>query len=101
MRARRLNLRWRRVPWRVHRWITDRCAGCGRRFLWRDVRHSYPSSDRVWHEVCMSLLQVRGQLDDLTAYVRFSADATAKWRVEHRLQGLDRLDATASGQNGN
>jgi hypothetical protein len=73
----------------IRRWITDRCDGCGRRFLWMDARHSYQSTDKVWHDVCMSLRHVRGQLDDLTSYVRGTADSNARWRVEYRLKGLD------------
>jgi hypothetical protein len=98
MRARRRHLPWRLYR-RVRGWLVDRCAGCGRRFLWADVRHSYPSSDRVWHEVCMSLRQVRGQLDDLTAYVRCTADSTTRWRAEHRLAELDRRDAATTGSS--
>lgn len=86
--ARHLHLRW--WPYlSVRRWITDRCAGCGRRFLWRDARHSYQSTDKVWHDPCMSLRHVRGQLDDITGYLRGTADANARWRVEYRLKGLD------------
>ena len=73
----------------VRRWIVDRCEGCGKRFRWKDDRHSYQSTDKVWHDVCMSLRQVRSQLDDLTAYVRLEADDNARWRVEHRLKQLD------------
>ncbi len=86
--ARHLHYRW--WPYLlVHRWIFDRCADCGRRFLWRDARHSYQGSDQVWHDVCMSLRHVRGQLDDITAYVRAEADANARWRVEYRLKSLE------------
>jgi hypothetical protein len=73
----------------VKRWIKDRCAGCGRRFLWKDSRHSYMGSDKVWHDPCMSLRHVRGQLDDITGYVRGTADWNARWRVEYRLKGID------------
>lgn len=86
--ARHLRLRW--WPYlNVRRWIKDRCAGCGRRFLWRDARHSYQSTDKVWHDPCMSLRHVRGQLDDVTGYLRGTADSNARWRVEYRLKGLD------------
>lgn len=83
--------RYRWWPWlHVHRWITHRCAGCGRRFRWREARHGYQSSDQVWHDPCMSLRHVRGQLDDITGYVRGEADSNARWRVEYRLKNLDR-----------
>ena len=72
----------------VRRWVKDRCDGCGRRFLWKDARHSYQSTDRVWHSECMSLRHVRGQLDDITGYLQGTADGNARWRVEYRLKGL-------------
>ncbi len=86
---RHLWLRWW-PAYRVRHWVIDRCDHCGRRFLWRDQRHSYMSSasHRVWHEQCMSLRQVRGQLDDLTGYVLGTADETARWRAKYRLDGI-------------
>lgn len=78
----------------VRRWIKDRCAECGRRFLWKDARHSYMSSDAVYHNQCMSLRHVRGQLDDITGYLRGTADANARWRVEYRLKHLDEAAVT-------
>lgn len=83
---------WRHLHYRwwpylnVRRWICDRCAGCGRRFLWRDARCSYMGSDQVWHEPCMSLRHVRGQLNDIDHYVLGSADCNTRWRVEYRLK---------------
>lgn len=86
--VRHLHYRW--WPYlHVRRWIVDRCDGCGRRFLWRDSRTGYQGSDRVFHDPCMSLRHVRGQLDDVTKYLRGEADASARWRVEYRLKGLD------------
>lgn len=84
-----LRLRW--WPYfKVKRWIVDRCDGCGKRFRFRrDARHSYQSSDKVWHEVCMSLRHVRSQLDDFIAYARGEGDSNARWRVEYRLRQLD------------
>lgn len=73
----------------VRRWITDRCAECGRRFLWRDARHGYQSSDAVYHDQCMSLRHVRSQLSDITGYLLATADDNARWRVEYRLRYLD------------
>lgn len=73
----------------VKRWIVDRCEECGRRFLWKDGRYSYQSTDKVWHNECMSLRHVRGQLDDLTAYVRCTADEHQRWRAEYRLKSID------------
>lgn len=83
---------------RIRRWIKDRCADCGRGFLWKDARHSYQSSaeGQVWHDTCMSLRHVRGQLDDLTALVRLKADSNAKWRAEYRLAGLDQKEGEKS-----
>lgn len=86
--SRHLSLRW--WPYMsVKRWIVDRCDGCGHRFLWRQGRFSYISTDKVWHEACMSLRSVRSQLNDITDYVRGTADSNARWRVEYRLEGLD------------
>lgn len=86
--VRHLHYRW--WPYlNVRRWIVDRCDGCGKRFRWRDARYSYQGTDRVWHDVCMTLRHVRSQLDDITAYVRAEADDNARWRVEYRLKNLD------------
>lgn len=85
------HLHYRFWPYlKVRRWIRDRCEGCGRRFLWKDSRHSYQSTDKVWHGPCMSLRHVRGQLDDLTAHVLGSADWDTSWRAKYRLEGLAR-----------
>lgn len=84
------HLRIRLWPYlKVRRWIVDRCAECGRRFLWRDARHGYQPSNAVYHDACMSLRHVRGQLNDITGYVRGTADSNARWRVECRLKNLD------------
>lgn len=86
----RRHLSYRFWPYfRVRRWIRDRCDECGRRFLWRDARHGYPSSDAVYHSPCMTLRQLRDHLDDITGYVLGTADSNARWRVEYRLKGLD------------
>lgn len=91
--GRHLHYRW--WPWlNVRRWIVDRCAGCGKRFRWREARCSYQGTSKVWHDTCMSLLHVRGQLDDITAYVRAEADDNARWRVEYRLKHLDAAEET-------
>lgn len=82
-----LRLRW--WPYlHVRRWIVDRCDGCGQRFRWREARYSYQSTDKVWHDACMSLRHVRSQLDDLTGYVLATADEDARWRAEYRLNGM-------------
>lgn len=86
--GRHLRLRW--WPYlNVKRWIADRCDHCGRRFRWREARHSYQSTNKVWHDVCMSLRHVRSQLNDITGYLRGTADSDARWRVEYRLKNLD------------
>src|SRR5262245_26678620 len=85
--GRHLHVRW----WwylKPKRWITDRCADCGRRFFWRDARFGYQSSDKKYHEVCMTLRHVRADLDDLTKYVQMDADNNAQFRVERRLDVL-------------
>lgn len=74
---------------RVVRWLRDRCAGCGRRFFWRDSRHSYGGSGAVWHEPCMTLRTVRSQLDDARGYINGTADETVRWRVEYRMRERD------------
>jgi len=92
------HLHYRFWPYlKVRRWITDHCAECGRRFLWRDARCGYQSSDAVYHDGCMSLRHVRGQLDDITGYLRGTADDSARWRVEYRLENLDGQDAAHAG----
>lgn len=92
------HLHYRFWPYlKIRRWITDRCAECGRRFLWRDSRNGYQSSDAVYHDTCMSLRHVRGQLDDITGYLRGTADSNARWRVEYRLKGLDEAEAVKTG----
>lgn len=86
---RHLRLNWRRHQ-KVKRWIVDRCDGCGRRFGFREARYSYQSSERaVWHDPCMSLRSVRGQLDDLTGLVLATADRNARWRANRRLEHLE------------
>lgn len=88
---RHLRLRW--WPYlNVKRWIVDRCDHCKHRFRWREARHSYQSTDKVWHDPCMSLRHVRGQLDDLTGLVLGTADSNARWRADYRLKQLERAD---------
>lgn len=92
--ARHLHLRW----WRylnVKRWIVDRCDHCGKRFRWKESRNSYQSTDRVWHDVCMSLRHVRNDLDDLTGYVLGTADSNARWRANRRLEHVERKSKEA------
>ena len=74
----------------VKRWIVDRCDHCGQRFRWKDARHSYQSTDKVWHDVCMTLRHVRADLNDLTGYVLGTADDNARWRANYRLEHLER-----------
>jgi hypothetical protein len=83
----RSHLHYRWWPYlRVNRWLTDHCVECGRRFFWKDERHGYMSGDRPYHRQCMSLRHVRSERDDLTGYVRGTADWNARWRVEYRLK---------------
>lgn len=85
---RHLRLRW--WPYmNVKRWIVDRCDHCGQRFRWREARHSYQKTSKVWHSTCMSLRHVRGQLKDLTGYVLGTADSNARWRANYRLEQLE------------
>jgi hypothetical protein len=84
---------------RIHQWLTHRCDGCGRRFGYREDRYSYMSTDKVWHDPCMSLRHVRAQLDDLTGLVLATADDNARWRANHRLEGLERV-GTEEGRDG-
>lgn len=76
----------------VKRWIVERCDGCGRRFRWKEGRFSYQSTNKVWHDPCMSLGIVRGQLEDMTDYLRGVADDNARWRVEYRLKNYERCE---------
>jgi hypothetical protein len=94
--ARHLHFRW----WRylnVKRWIVDRCDHCGHRFRWKEARHSYQSTDRVWHDVCMSLRHVRGQLDDLTGFVLGTADRNARWRANYRIEQIEKQRESVGG----
>lgn len=76
----------------IRRWIRDHCDECGRRFLWKDARHSYQGTDKVWHGQCMDLRHVRSQLAELTAYAQGDEmDSNARWRVEYRLKGLKEM----------
>jgi hypothetical protein len=90
--VRHLHLRWRPVL-NVRHWITDRCDHCGQRFRWREAPYSYQSTDKVWHDPCMSLRHVRGQLQDITDYINGVADDNARWRVEYRLRQLDKAES--------
>jgi hypothetical protein len=91
------HLHYRFWPYlRIKRWITHRCEGCGRRFFWKDARHSYQGTDKVWHDVCMSLRHVRTQLDDLTAHVRGTADWNTNWRAKYRLESLAKTEQEAT-----
>ncbi len=96
---RHLHYRW--WPYlRIHRWISQRCDGCGQRFRWRgDARFSYQGADKVWHDVCMSLRHVRSELDDITGYLRGTADSNARWRVEYRLKNLDAAEGDTDGNH--
>lgn len=68
---------------RVKRWLHDRCESCGKRFRWKgDARCGYMSSDKVWHDACMSLMHVRSQLDDAYKVFVGIADDNERWRVE-------------------
>ncbi len=95
--VRHLWVRWW-PAFRIRRWIVDRCDHCGQRFRRRETRHSYQSTDKVWHDVCMSLRHVRGHLDDLTGYVLGTADWNTRWRAEYRLDGM--RNATKAGSDG-
>ena len=97
------NVRWALRHWRhlwlqvhpferVRRWF-ERCAGCGER-MHSNSRFGYMSSDKVYHDWCMTLLTVRSQMDDLTRTVLGDADDTTAWRANYRLKGL----STGSGE---
>jgi hypothetical protein len=84
------HLHYRFWPYlKIKRWVVDRCAECGRGFLWKDSRGGYMGSDDVYHGQCMTLRMTRGMLDDLTGYVRGTADSNTRWRAKYRLKKLD------------
>lgn len=101
------DLTWRNIKWatrhwrhisvtvrpvrRVRCWLTDHCAECGCRFLWKQGRTGYMSSDDVYHYPCMSLQHVRGQLEDAAKALTFTADQTERWRVEYWLSNREAL----------
>jgi hypothetical protein len=85
----RRHLHFRFWPYlRVKCWLIDRCEECGRRFFWKDARHGYMNGDAVYHDKCMALTHVRGNLAEADDYIidPYSMNSTARWRVEYRLQ---------------
>lgn len=85
---------------RVERWLRARCGECGRRFFWKDSRHGYMGGGAVYHDKCMTLRHVRGQLDDATKVLTFTANDTEKWRVEYRLKNLEKAAAKVQPSDG-
>ena len=83
---------------RVKRWLFDHCGECGYRFLWKSDRVGYMSSDTTYHGSCMALRHARMQLEDLTAYIRGTADQNQRWRATYRLdQMLDQMFEETTG----
>lgn len=73
---------------RVVRWLRDRCAICGRRFLWRDARYGMGwDSPEVAHEACHSREHLRRQRDEAWDYIVApgAMSETARWRVEYQV----------------
>jgi hypothetical protein len=96
----RQHLHYRVWPYlRVKRWLLDRCGECDRRFLWRDARFGYMNGDATYHDKCMTLRNVRGQLDDITRYVQAEAGHTTRWRVEYRLKNLAEAPVVGDGND--
>ncbi len=67
------NLAWAARHWRhlsvqvhpyqrVQQWLFARCDECGFRFLWKQSRHGYMNSDKVYHDKCMTVRALRSQL---------------------------------------
>jgi hypothetical protein len=69
----------------LHRWITDRCEGCGGKFSRHEPRFSFGwSCEReVYHNVCMRLATTINQLKDHQDYIDGIADSNQKFRVEY------------------
>ena len=67
----------------VKRWLFDHCDLCGKRFLWKQARFSYMSTDKVWHEYCQGYKQAKSQRDEAWQFIADpgSMDNTARWRV--------------------
>lgn len=81
--------RFQVLPWQrlQHRFV--RCAECGRRMNTAS-RHSYMSSDRTWHEECMSLRHLRGAREDDEQLIRC---LFAAYRVAADLDETEALDS--------
>lgn len=68
------------IPYRrVRSWLFDRCDECGHRFFWKQSRHSYMSSDNVWHEHCMGYRTWRGKARERLEVLDLVADV---WEVD-------------------
>lgn len=97
------DLNWHNVKWafkhrhhleahfdfyrRVKRWRNDRCEECGKPFRWKgDSRSGYMSSDKVWHDKCLSLVHVRSQLEDAAKVLTGTADFNERFRVDYWLR---------------
>lgn len=101
-RLSRRNLRWawehrahlnvRVWPFlRIKYWLTERCVLCGQRFLWNDrARVSTVHRERVVsHSHCLTLRDIRIELEEITDYVLCVADGPMRQRVERRLRRLE------------
>ena len=67
----------------VKRWLFDRCDLCGKRFLWKQARHSYMNSDKVWHQFCQAYQVCKAERDEAWQFIADpgSLSDTARWRV--------------------
>jgi hypothetical protein len=63
----------RHQRWKLH------CEHCKRRFLPGDVPHGYSSSDRKWHDVCMSYGFWRNKAEERLVILDFITDV---WSID-------------------
>lgn len=107
------NLTWANIQWawrhRTHldvqwtlgmtywRWLTQRCADCGRRFGRREARIGAGwGSQEVLHDPCWNVRHLRGQRDDALNVAMGIADSDAEFRVRYLLEGVHDRFATES-----
>lgn len=54
---------------RAQRWLSVRCAACGRRLRWREGGVGYMGDGRTWHRTCMSLKEALRRQDILLRWI--------------------------------
>lgn len=62
----------------IMRWVTLRCAHCGRRFRWsRDARHATGNRDgKVYHGTCLTAIEWRRKAEERLTVVGMLAEVS-------------------------